>query len=69
MRGAMDATVLTEWNYVKGKGDVVATVTRTTVMDGAMDATMMAPWCFDFYSRSVLRHRRDWTFSGAAPAP
>ena len=28
MRGAMDATVLTEWNYVKGKGDVVATVTR-----------------------------------------
>ena len=28
MRGAMDATVLTEWNNVKGKGDVVATVTR-----------------------------------------
>ena len=31
MRGAMDATVLTEWNYDKGKGDVVATVTRTTL--------------------------------------
>ena len=46
-----------------------ATMTRTTVMDGAMDATMMAPWCFDFYSRSELRHRRDWTCPGAALAP
>ena len=38
-------------------------------MDGAMDATMMAPWCFDFYNRSELRHRRDWTCPGAALAP
>ena len=28
MRGATGATVLTGWNYDKGKGDVVATVTR-----------------------------------------
>ena len=28
MRGAMGATVLAGWNYDKGKGVVVATVTR-----------------------------------------
>ena len=59
MDGAMDATMLTRWCYDKDKGDVDATMTRTTLkvmrLQGCDDKGQRClAWCYGCYNADTM---------------